>query len=470
MNDLNVTFYCQVEACGHTASLHPGMAGNLTCHKCSGAMALSPPSETSPLEDTLPFEEIEEEVEGDTKVRIGLHKDSGRPAYIDLVQLIAGRLVLQGTSGAGKSWLLRKILEETHGLIQHIIFDPDGDFEEFAEHFGVERIELYDIAQDLLHDLAVKIRQHRISVVFDFQGMDASQQMEAATVLLSAFIQQEKKYWFPAIVAIDEAQIFAPLVAGRGAGSKERQRCIAAIADLASRGRKRGLASILATQRLAKVNASVISECTNQLIGYNTHDRDIDRAGNLLGWQRGRAEMLRELNQGTFVGIGPAISSMASEILADKPITQNDGATPDLLDLPELSDRAIKDLLRVEDLKGTAAKANTDETAAPRSGAKVQILPRFLMQDAAPESAAIFRELRKVSPNAACQDELRRLLKIKSDVFTTAMLLLNQHGLVETRTSERMKLARLSATCRRLQIMPSIQSLAKPEEARDAAS
>jgi DNA helicase HerA-like ATPase len=38
-----------------------------------------------------------------------------RPVHIDLDRLVEGRLMLQANSGAGKSWALRRLIEQTAG-------------------------------------------------------------------------------------------------------------------------------------------------------------------------------------------------------------------------------------------------------------------------------------------------------------------------------------------------------------------
>ena len=62
---------------------------------------------------------------------------------------------------------------------------------------------------------------------------------------------------------------------------------------------------IIATQRLAKLSSSVVSELQNFLIGINVFDRDIIRAADILGFSRSEAEKLRTLRAGEFYAFGP---------------------------------------------------------------------------------------------------------------------------------------------------------------------
>jgi len=55
------------------------------------------------------------------KPTIGMGEDG--LVGIDLNNLIDTRLLIQANSGGGKSYAIRKLLEETHGKVQHIVLD-----------------------------------------------------------------------------------------------------------------------------------------------------------------------------------------------------------------------------------------------------------------------------------------------------------------------------------------------------------
>ena len=59
----------------------------------------------------------------------------GTVLRVDLNKLLAGRLAVQGNSGSGKSWLLRTLLEGTHGAVQHLVVDPEGEYRTLREVF-----------------------------------------------------------------------------------------------------------------------------------------------------------------------------------------------------------------------------------------------------------------------------------------------------------------------------------------------
>jgi DNA helicase HerA-like ATPase len=67
--------------------------------------------------------------------------DTGGAVGFDLSALIEGRLLIQGVSGAGKSWTLRRLLEQSAGRVQQIIIDPEGEFSTLAEPLGLTRLD-----------------------------------------------------------------------------------------------------------------------------------------------------------------------------------------------------------------------------------------------------------------------------------------------------------------------------------------
>ena len=54
---------------------------------------------------------------------------------VDLQKLLTHKLAVQGNSGSGKSWLVRTLLEGTHGAVQHLVLDPEGEFKTLRERF-----------------------------------------------------------------------------------------------------------------------------------------------------------------------------------------------------------------------------------------------------------------------------------------------------------------------------------------------
>lgn len=69
------------------------------------------------------------------KLKIGKNTETDEPVEIDIPTLIDTRLLIQANSGAGKSWTVRRLLEQTHGKVQQIIIDPEGEFASLREKY-----------------------------------------------------------------------------------------------------------------------------------------------------------------------------------------------------------------------------------------------------------------------------------------------------------------------------------------------
>src|SRR5246127_5561849 len=100
----------------------------------------------------------------DMTVAIGLgHTTAGAPATLDLEELLATRLLVQGNSGSGKSHLLRRLLEQSAPWVQQTIIDPEGDFVTLAERFGHLVIDAEIHTAQALQAAGERARIHRVS-------------------------------------------------------------------------------------------------------------------------------------------------------------------------------------------------------------------------------------------------------------------------------------------------------------------
>src|SRR5690554_220995 len=268
------------------------------------------------------------------KVAIDMGATTGAtPATLDLEELLATRLLVQGNSGSGKSHLLRRLLEQSAQWVQQCVIDPEGDFVTLAEKFGHVVVEA-DRSENELTRIAGRIRQHRVSVVLSLEGLDAEAQMRAAAAFMGGLFDAERDFWYPMLVVVDEAQLFAPAAAGE-VSDEARKLSLGAMTNLMCRGRKRGLAGVIATQRLAKLAKNVAAEASNFLMGRTFLDIDMARAADLLGMERRQAEMFRDLQRGHFVALGPALSRRPLPVRIGTVETSARSSSPKLMPLPD---------------------------------------------------------------------------------------------------------------------------------------
>ncbi|MBN9310708.1 ATP-binding protein [Devosia sp.] len=257
----------------------------------------------------------------------------GAEAKLDLEELLATRLLVQGNSGSGKSHLLRRLLEQSAPWVQQCIVDPEGDFVTLADRYGHLVVDA-SRSESELTTIANRVRQHRVSVVLSLEGLDVEQQMRCAAAFLGGLFDADRDYWYPMLVVVDEAQLFAPAIAGE-VSDEARKLSLGAMTNLMCRGRKRGLAGVIATQRLAKLAKNVAAEASNFLMGRTFLDIDMARAADLLGMERRQAEMFRDLNRGHFVALGPAMSRRPLPMVIGPVETSARSSSPKLMPLPD---------------------------------------------------------------------------------------------------------------------------------------
>jgi hypothetical protein len=223
--------------------------------------------------------------------------------------LLRTRLLVQANSGGGKSYALRRILEQAFGKVQCIVIDPAGEFATLREKFefvlvGKGGETPADIRSAGL--VAEKLLELRASAVCDLYGMKPHERAPWVKSFLQATMNVPKKLWHPVLFVVDEAHKFCP---EKGEGESEAK---PEMLELVSDGRKYGFCAILATQRLAKLDKSAAAELLNVLIGPTFIDIDLERAHKALGivreqWKEFDAQM-KTVEPGHFWALGRAIS------------------------------------------------------------------------------------------------------------------------------------------------------------------
>ena len=171
--------------------------------------------------------------------------------------------------------------------------------------------------------------------------------------------------------------------------------------NLMCRGRKRGLAGIIATQRLAKLAKNVAAEASNFLMGRTFLDIDMARAADLLGMERRQAEMFRDLERGHFVALGPALSRRPLPIRIGEVETSARSGTFKLMPLPEQPKQEARDLI---------FKAGEDEVVAR------PVMPRRAPPPPpAPSTNDLLAQLARTRPAAAPEPQAEETEQSKAE-------------------------------------------------------
>lgn len=271
---------------------------------------------------------------------------------IDLKRLLATRMLIQSNSGGGKSRALRRLLEQTANQVQQLIIDPEGEFSTLREKY--DYVLAAPSGADVVASpqtaslLARRLFESGVSAVLDIYELKAHERQDFVRRFLEALVNAPRHLWHPVLIVVDEAHIFCPQV-----GSSE---AAGAMIDIATRGRKRGLCLVAATQRLAKLHKDCAAELLNKLIGRTALDVDVKRASDELGMTpREAMTALRDLDPGFFYGYGPALSRGVEKLRVGAVITTHAEAGEGLMKAPPpASPRLLKQLAQLSDLQKEA--------------------------------------------------------------------------------------------------------------------
>jgi hypothetical protein len=305
----------------------------------------------------------------DGEIELG-RAPNGDVAPLHLGKLIEGRLLIQGNSGAGKSMLLRRIFEQAFGKVQQLLVDPDGEFSTLAEKHDVAILTAADALRVGGGALALHLRQHRYSAVLDLSDATSEQRLCIVADLATGLIESPPELWQPLLVHVDEAQTIAPHYDTGDVDADTRKRAISALADMMGRGRKRGVAGVIATQRLAETSKAVVAKATNIIVGQTVFDIDQERAGALIGFTAGASRALRTLTAGEFLCLGPALAGPTRvRFMAGTADSRHKGEAPIIVAPPSISAANAAELLRaIPDMNPADTGSTRPSTGGARPG------------------------------------------------------------------------------------------------------
>lgn len=357
--------------------------------------------------------------------------DDNKTVPLEIESLITGKVLVQAMSGGGKSYAVRRILEQIHGLAQQIVIDPEGEYHTLRELYdhvligpGGEGPATIESAAKM----ATRLLELGVSAIIDISDLGTAR-AEYVKRFLGSIMDAPRELWHPLVLTIDEAQKFCP---EKGAGEAVSSE---AVKDYATRGRKRGFSLIVATQRIAELHKTVGAECQHKLIGRTCLDVDIDRARRPLGMSASHADnFLPQLNAGVFYVAGFGLAGKPRPVWIGGVKTTHPKAGMGSMPVTPPRNKVKAILAQFSDIpKEAAAEARTVDQLKARV--------RELEQDIAPLHSV---DLGAVSALTAERDELRRkledserMVKLQGDTFEklTARLDRLTDDLVEIRNT-----------------------------------
>ncbi|MDE1853816.1 MAG: DUF87 domain-containing protein [Thaumarchaeota archaeon] len=240
---------------------------------------------------------------------------------VDANLVVTGRTCVLGSSGSGKSYAVGVLCEELlRNEIPFAIVDTEGEHTGLKEKFeliwvGDERGS--DLSWDNL-DLTDLARQAPdISpLILDVSGV--SDPKEKVSSFITALYETLTERKTPYLVVVEEADKFVPQYGQR----------VPIFAEVARRGRKRGMGLMICSQRPSLVDKNVLSQCGNQLIGKLIIQNDLQSVAQFFPG-KGLPKELTTLRAGQFFAMG-GFGSVPALVSIKKRVTKPGGVTPAL--------------------------------------------------------------------------------------------------------------------------------------------
>jgi hypothetical protein len=241
------------------------------------------------------------------KIELG-RADKDHKISMDVDVMLTTRLLVTADSGGGKTVLLKRLCEQMSGHIPVIVIDPEGEFAPLREKFDFVlvgpggEIPADPRSASLVAQTLLKLRT---SAICDIYEMPESVRHQFVKNFCDGLINSPKNLWHPTVIVVDEAHMFCP---EKGTGESIASDSVKA---LSTRGRKRGICPIFATQRLSEFNKGASSMCLNRLVGGTFEDVNVARAVQVLSIPANEKHdfvaQIKLLEPGYFYALGRAI-------------------------------------------------------------------------------------------------------------------------------------------------------------------
>lgn len=312
---------------------------------------------------------------------------------LNLEKLIATRMLINANSGGGKSWAIRRLLEQSHGQVQQIVIDLEGEFSTLRERFDYLLVgKDGEIPANIrtAELLAKRLLELNVSTIIDLSELRQAERITFVKRFLDSLIHAPKELWHPCLIIVDEAHHFCP--------EKMKSESANSVIDLMTRGRKRGFCGVIATQRISKLSKDAIAEANNYMIGRAFLDVDQKRASDTLGFiSKDDMRGLRDLKAGEFYFVGSAFShngimkSKVGNVKTTHPDRtkgidiKKPAGTPEnikriLKDIVDLPKEAEDELRSISEMKKRIQELKTKLTIAEKSNPKLQIDEKALQR------------------------------------------------------------------------------------------
>src|SRR5438876_879357 len=218
-------------------------------------------AETSTIQEVIGLEEDKKH-----GAYVGLLAGHNVPVYLDINAMVQKHVSILAKTGGGKSYVAGVLIEE---LMKHhvtcVILDPHGEYASLIDELEyLSEVEIFAKEGTRIDELVIKSK----TTIINLKGVPPDIQELVVNRLATAMFELRKVGRIPPMMlVVEESHNFCPQV-GQVASSK-------VFRTLASEGRKFGLGLVVITQRAAKVDKNVLSQCNTQIILKVTNPNDL---------------------------------------------------------------------------------------------------------------------------------------------------------------------------------------------------
>lgn len=227
------------------------------------------------------------------------------------------RCLTVGTTGSGKTWTTRNIIEKIYEKNEEsiIIIDVEGEFYTLREQYDFlilgtnETFADIVITNDNMEDVIHYILKYKMNVILDCFDSHVNEFQNIVGDFLQEllrFSKKENEESRSIVIFIEEVAKLAKKANQTASNIK----CRDALKDIAQTGRKHGICTFFSTQRVTQLHNDVSAECDTYIIGKCIKPTDIERNAKFMGLRGKEAEVLKTLKYEFFIyGAGTDFSN-----------------------------------------------------------------------------------------------------------------------------------------------------------------
>ena len=254
-------------------------------------------------------------------MKFGTNLEDNTVFELDLKTLLKTHTFIQSMTGGGKTSLILKIVEQVQKErpdVQMVFLDDQEEFTEIPLQYAKFKLISKDATPKIFsidHAKQIGIQTRRLgkSVVVNLHDLEEQHDREAFVgEFLRGFSSLGKEVGNPAIIVIDEADVYIPTKSNRSNIPSRYP-----IINLTKRARKLNISVILSTQYLSEVEIRARRECANRICGKTTELRDRKIVAELLGEPK-IADQLFDLEAGYFFVRGSIFKKGVSRIYVEE--------------------------------------------------------------------------------------------------------------------------------------------------------